>query len=115
MVFSGFCVDCDRLADHVNGQIMAPHLVSNRPQQVQAIGMMRNDCQNLPVEPFGFVQLPGLMASNRISEHLLNARRHSLHHRSAQLPFRPALFAVHVGPDIPPIDRSSVCSNGIVT
>ena len=28
--------------------------------------------QNLPVEPFGFVQTPGLMISNGISEHLLS-------------------------------------------
>ena len=40
--------------------------------------MMGNNSQNLPVEAFGFVQLPGLMASGRINEHLLNARRHSL-------------------------------------
>jgi hypothetical protein len=41
---------------------------------VQAVGMMGIDRQNLPVEPFGFVQSAGLMMSKSISKHLLNAR-----------------------------------------
>ena len=36
--------------------------------------MVGIDRQNLPAEPFGFVQTPNLMMSKSISEDVLNAR-----------------------------------------
>ncbi len=62
---------------------MAPNLRSKHPEHVQAVGMAGMNCQNLPVEPFGFAQASGLMMLECRGEHLLNARRRSLHHGGA--------------------------------
>jgi len=54
------------------------------------------DLQNLSIKPFCFVQAPGLVVSNGVREHILNAKRRPLWHGPALLLFRPALFAVHL-------------------
>jgi hypothetical protein len=53
---------------------MASDLIGNHSEQMQTVGMAGIDRQNLPVEPFGFVQAPGLMMSKGLGEQLLNAR-----------------------------------------
>ena len=40
----------NRLADQLNGYVVAAHLMSQNSQQVQAVGMMGIELQNLPVD-----------------------------------------------------------------
>ncbi len=53
---------------------MASDLIGNHAEQVQAVGVAGIGRQNLPVQPFGLVQAPGLMVGQAIGEVLLNAR-----------------------------------------
>jgi hypothetical protein len=48
--------------------------MGNHPQQVQTVSMVGVYRENLPVEPFGFAQAPGLMVSKGISEYHLNVQ-----------------------------------------
>ena len=53
---------------------MASGLVSDHPEQVQAVGVTGIDRQNLPEEPLGFVQASSLMMLKGGNPYSLNAR-----------------------------------------
>jgi hypothetical protein len=54
---------------------MRSTLVCNHPEQMQAVWLMRIDCQNLPVDPLSLSQPPGLMMLKSVPQHALNNRR----------------------------------------
>jgi hypothetical protein len=86
-------VDRDRSANQVN-RLGVPALgMGNDPQQMQAVGVVRIDCQATPVKPLRVLDASGLMVLHSGSEdpryggHLTRSFAHRL--------FRTALFAVH--------------------
>jgi hypothetical protein len=47
---------------------MAPGLIRNHPEQMQAVSLTTIDCKNLLVNSLGIGQLPGLMEPNSICQ-----------------------------------------------
>jgi hypothetical protein len=52
-------LDCNRLTDHLNGDLMASTLMFHHSEQMQAVRLLGIQHQNLPVNGFRFGQSPG--------------------------------------------------------
>lgn len=75
----------DRPADQIDAYLITATLTGDHSEQMQAVCMMGIYCQNLPIDPLGLGQAPGLMVPKRIPQHDLNDPRRSL-------PRSPILF-----------------------
>jgi hypothetical protein len=69
-------------ADQILRDVIAAGLMGENTQKMQRIGMAGVELQNLPVETFCIIEPSGLMMSHGNGEHLLNARRCLLPHKS---------------------------------
>ncbi len=64
-------VEGDRPTDQFQGHVPTPGLTGNQPQLVRRTGISRTLAQDLPVQPLGLRQAPGLMMLPRQLEHML--------------------------------------------
>jgi len=74
---------------------MTTVLMGHDPEQMQAADMSGIELKDLPVEPFGLGQPPGLVVPKRITEHPLNGRKRTVFFGAPHLLRRAALIAVH--------------------
>jgi len=71
------------LADQLDGNLVAAHLVSQHSQQVQAVSVMRIGIENSPVDSLRFRQLPATMEANGIAAHAVQVNQRTLLRRLA--------------------------------
>ncbi len=60
--------------DVCDGYLVFPHLVSNQAEEMRRVGMIRLDCENLPVELLGRMQPTALMVLDRHRQCFGNCR-----------------------------------------
>ena len=68
-------MDGDGFADQFDRFIVTPTLMGNHSQQMQRVGMMRIDLEDLAVEIFSIVPPAGLMMLKRFCLHCLDPRQ----------------------------------------
>ena len=55
----------DRPSNVFDGNLVLAHLVSNHAEKMERIGLIRLDCENLPIDLLGSLQPAGLMVLDR--------------------------------------------------
>ena len=97
VILRGLGVDGDRPADQLDRHVRATHLASERAEQVQCVGMIRNLGQDLAIDSLGLGQAAGLMMPQSDLDRLLDRQE-----SSSSLPSRIRRFRVAIVPKIQP-------------
>jgi len=69
MVGRGIAIGGDGLAYQAGGSLMISVLVGDHSQQVQAVCVVRVQCQYLPIDALRFVQPAGLVMAQGLGHH----------------------------------------------
>ncbi|MBV8752800.1 MAG: hypothetical protein JO328_08070 [Hyphomicrobiales bacterium] len=72
MKIGNLVVEPDRLADQFDRKLAATGLDGNQPEQIETVKLIRNRCQDLPVERLGLRKLAPLVKRDGFGKNLLD-------------------------------------------